>query len=555
MRIRWFSPAALLGLAALAAAAGAAPAAAPAAEKAAAAGKPTLVVRLDPLETLIENFRFLAAQAGKGEEARQFEGILKARTGDQGLDGLDVKKPIGLYGTLAADLPNSEVVLLLPVADEKAFLAMLERLDLKAEEGKESVYTVNLPNVPVPGYFRFANGYAYATFRDAAAIARDRLRKPADVLPDGGTASVTLNLDTIPDSLKDLILSQMSNAVAEAKQKGKPGESDAEKAAREAGADFVADHIKGLVNEGGELSLRVDVDRKAGELSVAAGLGGKAGSKMADRIAGLPKSPGVAGALDATDAAVRVRGHFKLPDALLGPVLAAAADKGARESLEKEKDEAKRKVGESVLKAIRPTIAAGEMDGGFLLRGPDVGGRYSVTVGVRVKDGKGLEKAFREAWEKSSAEERAKVKLKLDFAKAGDVNVHRVEPDKVDDKTRALLGDGPVFVAIRDDAVFFTGGAGAEAAIKSAVATGPKPGPLLDAEVSFARLARLMAAENPAAPEAAKEAFAKNPEGDRMRLTLEGGKALRLRLSMKTALLGFFAKLEEQKGKPAKSVQ
>src|SRR3954453_18659280 len=120
------------------------------AERAAAkaAGKPTLVVRVESIDRLLDDVRYLIELSGRGGEAKQLEGFLKAQTGDQGLQGIDTGKPLGLYARLGPKgAEDSQAVLLLPITDQKALLDLLERLNVKAEEGKGGVYTAKLEKV------------------------------------------------------------------------------------------------------------------------------------------------------------------------------------------------------------------------------------------------------------------------------------------------------------------------------------------------------------------------------------------------------------------------
>ena len=56
-------------------------------------------------------------------------------------------------------------MVLLPVADQDALLALLKKQDkIKVEDKKaDGTYQVNVENVPFPFFIRFANGYAYVT--------------------------------------------------------------------------------------------------------------------------------------------------------------------------------------------------------------------------------------------------------------------------------------------------------------------------------------------------------------------------------------------------------
>src|SRR5262249_42537307 len=87
----------------------AAPAAARAAESPA---EPTLVVRVQSIDGLLDTFKYLANAAGQEEAARQIEGLIQARTGAKGLEGIDTKKPFGAYGVVSPDLQDSSAVVL-----------------------------------------------------------------------------------------------------------------------------------------------------------------------------------------------------------------------------------------------------------------------------------------------------------------------------------------------------------------------------------------------------------------------------------------------------------
>src|SRR5205823_6294284 len=115
--------------------------------------EPTVLVRLKSLDGLIADARYLVEMAGKEEEAKQAEGFLKAFTGPKGLEGIDTTRPIALYGYLKAEAPESPFALMLPVADEKALLDLLERQGYKRKKGEDDIYEVALPNSPLPAFY------------------------------------------------------------------------------------------------------------------------------------------------------------------------------------------------------------------------------------------------------------------------------------------------------------------------------------------------------------------------------------------------------------------
>jgi hypothetical protein len=206
-----------------------------------------------------------------------------------------------------------------------------------------------------------------------------------------------------------------------------------------------------------------------------------------------------------------------------------------------------------VLRSLTPTLKAGILDAGADVRGPGDSGLYTFVVGARVKDGAAVEKALRQVFEQIPEAQRGGIKI--DVAKANGVNIHSLPADQIDAKTKRMIGDNPLYLAVRDDALFVTGGEKGLEVIKEAAGLEPKAGRLAYLKLSMARLVPLMGldpqagVDREAAEAAARKAFAKNKDGDRIRVTVEGGKALTARMSLRTELVTFFSLIDEAKKK------
>src|SRR5436309_2751560 len=105
---------------------------------------PTLVVRIRSLDGLLGDIKYVATLAGRGEEAKQLEGLIQSRMGPKGLEGIDTKRPLGLYGKLDESLLESAAIALVPISDQKAFLGLLEGFNLKAKAEEEGIYSITL---------------------------------------------------------------------------------------------------------------------------------------------------------------------------------------------------------------------------------------------------------------------------------------------------------------------------------------------------------------------------------------------------------------------------
>jgi hypothetical protein len=506
---------------------------------------PTLVVRLQSIDGLIADARYFAEIAGKAEEAKQAEGMIKALAGPKGVEGLDTKKPIGLYGKLGPNGIDSEVVVMVPIADEETAVDFLKRF-AEPEKGKDGVYSVMIERSPFPLYFRFANGYAYVTIKDKEVIDADRLLKPADVLAPAkvGVVSVTVNLDQIPRELKKLFIGQMELQLLNAKDEKDENATEAQHQLKIAMIDEFALLAKQVVNEGGAVDVRIDLDKKAGDLSISASLAGSPETNLANAIEDLGKARSTIVGLVGRDSAINMLGHLRLPERLRKAML-PVMEEGAKEAIERESDAAKKKLGESAWKAILPTLKAAEFDGGLSIRGPNKDGHYALVMGLKVEDGAAIEKVILDAVADLPKNERAK--FKANAAKVGAVNIHEIQSGDLDANTREMLGDGPIYLAIRPNAIFLGAGSGGLDAIKESITARPGSGPIGQFEMSVGRSARILAKEQKGAVEAAKKVFAKDKAADTMRFRLEGGESLKLSFSMKTQLIQFFTLVEQAK--------
>jgi hypothetical protein len=535
MPVRLLSFLAVVGLVALPAPVRAAEAEQPA---------PALIVRIQSIDGLLADAEYLAGLAGHKEQAKQMQGMLKAKVGKQGLQGIDTTRPLGLYGTVGAQGIDSTAAVLIPIKDEDAFLKLLESLNVKPEKGDDGVYTVTPEQLPLPIYFRFAHKYAYVTVRDKSAIEKDKLIEPSKILPPGGTGtlSISLRFDLIPEGIKQLALGQMELKLADAKEQKEPGETEAQHKFKEAILDDVSRQVTALLKDGRELSLRIDVDRKAEEISLELGLSATPSSPLAKTIADVGQGKSLFANLLTANAAMKGVVLCALSDEVrkaMGPMI----DEGLRKLLDKEQDPLKRAQGE-LFKALAPTFKAGQLDAAFSVLGPGKSGHYAFLAGLKVKDGKAIDQAIRDATKELPEKDKAKVKL--DAETADDIKIHRAEIGKdMDEKQRQVFGEGPLYTAVRSDAWFFAFGDGGLDALKAALSA--KPGTTLpfQLDIAMARLAPAMAkGESKNAEKVAEEVFGKaGPQGDRIHVTVEGGKAARLRVSVKAPVVTFASKL------------
>jgi hypothetical protein len=549
MRIRWLPSVALLCFLAVPALAQTAPKAKEV-DKATKADGPGLIVRIRALDGLLSDVEYVSKLAGKEEEAKQFQKMIEGQVGKEGLSGFDTKRPIGLYGTVGPAVVDSTAVALIPIADEKAALGLLENLNLKAEKGDDDVFTVMPEGSRVPIYFRFANKYAYVTAQNKSSIDKDKLLDPATVFPAGDTSLLTIlgRIDQIPNGLRRSFIELVELNIEEAKNHKLTGDTQAQKDLQKLVLEEMRKFLIAVTMDGGPLELRIDLDRKTEELSLEINFAGAPDTELAASLKKLGEAKSLFGGLVGKNSAANGALHVVLPEAVrkaMEPVL----DEVIKKSIEKETDKAKREQAEKALPVVLPSLKAGELDAAFDLRGPSEDKTYTVVAGIKVKDGGELDKLLR----KTAADlpEADKKKIKLDADKAGSVAIHEyVLTDELDTEAKTVFGEkAKAYIAVRPDAILVAVGGNALSALKEAIALPVQAGKSFSFEVSLARVAPFMEKENPGATKAAEEAFGKNKDGDKVRVTFEGGDKVKLRASMKAQVIKFIALMDEAKKK------
>jgi hypothetical protein len=146
--------------------------------------------------------------------------------------------------------------------------------------------------------------------------------------------------------------------------------------------------------------------------------------------------------------------------------------------------------------------------------------------------------------------DKIKERLKIDDAKIGDVNVHRIDLKGLDlgPQFSKIYGSDQMFLAFRDDAVLFAVGEDGLSLLKDALASKPKAGSILAFEASVGAIVAILPEDSaPGAADVAKKVF-KEKGGDKVRFSVDGGKGLTVRLSVDAKVVTFFAALAPKLG-------
>jgi len=459
------------------------------------AAEPTIEVRLQSVNVLLEKAEYVAGLAGKEDVIQGVKFILKNLQAEgKGIEGVDPKRPFGLYVTLAKDPVQSPLTAMVPIVDQDRFLTMLkERVGINPEKSESGTFKIDLPDVaknPVVSSIqvRFANDYMYVA-RTAADLDPKALILPKDYFTkdDGAVASVVVRVDRIPAEVKTLAIGQVELALAENRKKQGANQNAAEKAFIDWASDAVAGGLKSLLDDSKQLRLRVLIDEKADELSAEVVLIPKTGTAMARYVASLGKQTSLPAGIVSAGGAVGKGGiKISMPDELkegFGKVI----DEAIAEALKKANDPEKEHI-ERALKTLAPTVKAGELDLAAALMGPDAKGRHTLLAAMAVKDGKEIEKLARDF----AVFAVGHADVTFDVAKIGEFSLHKVVLGQAPEEVEKIFGTRTIWVAISNTHLALSiepDGTAIRAGLQAKAA----PVPVLSAEVSVARLLPLVA--------------------------------------------------------------
>lgn len=519
---------------------------------------PTVIIRVRSIDSLLADSKYVITLAGQKEIADQFEGVIQSMIGPKGLDGIDTKRPFGFYGSIGPDGIDSTGVVLIPVADSKAFVSFMDRLNLnpKEEKDKNGTYRFTPPNSPIDAFFRFANNYAYiSTHIDVdkakGALAPNALLTPAQVFPASGmpAAGISFRIDRIPNGIKQLALQQFELKLAEEKNKEQPNETEAQKKLKGVLLDEISKRISGLVKDGSELSLNFDVDRKKNELSAELNLSGVSGSQLAKDIATIGQSQSLFASSLGSDSGLGLLVRLVLPEDVK-KAMAPVIDEGIEQGLKEIKDDARRQRGQQFMEAVKPTMKSGDVDFAFTIRGPTAKKQYTVLMGMKVQGGPKIEAALQEMLKGERAEEQARYKWGAD--KAGGVAINALDVKKELEKFQELLGSEPLYFAFRQDAVLAAYGADGLAALKQALAAKPAATTAVQFNMFLKRFEPIVSfTQNADVGKAVQDAFGSGKDNDVVRFSVQGGSSLQARFSIKGEVITFLAKVSALQKKDA----
>jgi hypothetical protein len=508
---------------------------------------PVVELRVKAINDLLGYAGYVGGMIGQEEQMEGLANLAKAFTNKKGLEGFDTKRPIGIYSGVTKDVSDSPVIALVPVVDETTVLAFLkDKANLQWKKDGD-VYEVNIPQLPQPVFFKFADGYLHATIGNKATLDRALAPKTVFAKDTGAVLSLAVHLDRIPADVKKVLLGQVEFQLQKHKDEMKNREPSAAKRRAAAFAlDGTAAMLKSVLDDGQSIGLTFAVAPDTDDLTLELALSPKSGSALATAIAGAgQKATATAGRVAVKHPALAASINLALPDKWKEKLVPVVDD--FLNEVEASIDPAFAEYLKKILASFEPTMKAGELDFAFNLNGPNDDGKHELQTFLKMKKGLDLIDALKEFAKIFPA---SHIEPKFDTATINKVGVHSMTIHENPDDLVRMFGSNKIWMGNGEEMLAFSfepEGKG----LKKALAETTKSDAILSAEFAVARLA-VMTAEadhRPKLQKMVKEIFGSTPTAgnDTVKLKVTGGNAVTIRLTAKGKGLKTLAAIDKAK--------
>ncbi len=429
--------------------------------------KPTVVVAIAPLQKILKDLGYVTRASGVPEAGGLATTFIRAYSG-----GVDDKRPAGFAMTLDE---NSQpiTVAFIPLTDREAFFEPLGSLG-EIDDLGEGLYAMNIG--PQSVYAQEEGDWLFvAQQEEHLESVMDDPSAIIGKLADRYDLAIKVDVESIPDTLKDMLISQMKDGYERAMEQQAANQSEEERAIAEAtGAQSMA-QLEQMVRETSDMVIGWAVDQSTKKTYIDIGTQYVEGSEMEKQIAGMGKESTKFAAFQSDEAASSTRFTSVVSEKDVAQATQALDAIFNNMVKELDKKPETKEIAEPVKKFVAAvkeqtlaTLKEGVVDGGVVV---DLEDGMEIVGGGRVADGGKLAAAVKELFSKMPSAEGPKIKF--DAYKHAGVTFHTGSatlPSDADDQAKKIFGEEVKFVVgTADKAVYFALGKNCEANLKSTI--------------------------------------------------------------------------------------
>jgi hypothetical protein len=431
--------------------------------------KPVIVVSISSVDDTLADILYATKAAGAEDQGRM---VMLA--GQVYTNGLDKKKPIGMYVSPKAGGSDFVPVVFVPVSDLKTVLGTFKETIGVPKDAGDGVLEVTGGGQPV--YIKEKTGWAFVS--NAKENLADLPADPAALLgnlPKEYTLAVKVNIANIPEKLKKMGIDTIKEGFERQLQNNPRGGADAELVEKMQRNQMEA--LFKMADELDEIMFGFAIDGPGKRTYLDVNVTAREGTSLAKQYALLADAkssfagfllPNAAATLNMTQSMLK-EDVDNLVGVLKGVRANAMKEIDNDPNLDAAKRGAAKEVLGSLLDAFTKTVEGGKIDGGAVLMLDAK--TVDFAAGGLVADGKSIEDSFKRLIELAKNEPDFPT-VKLNSGSHGGITFHSVttpipesEKDARDilgDKVNIILGTGP-------KAVYIAFGKNAESLLKQVI--------------------------------------------------------------------------------------
>lgn len=502
------------------------------------AAEPAVVVSVKGFDELLADVQYLGDVVNQPQFGGLAQALIAQVTGGQGLKGLDGTKPLGAYVTLSPQGQPQDIVVFVPVADQKEFTATLAMLSPNSEKVGELTSYQFLGNLnPILG----KAGARHFFFAQSAEMLKE-VADPAKLVTAPADISIEVDMTKVPDGLKELFLVQ-TEAAALARAQNNPSQTEAERKGEEFGRNMSLAGLRRLIMDSGRLTLTLDVNSKVKATVLDLAFAAKPGTKLAQACAGYAQAQNPFTGMVSKETIGSLLLSAPLNSEFAGS-LKTVLDEAEKEGLANlPADPAAKELLTGMLKrtmeVLRSTVQSGRLDGAVILNAAD--GKLQLAGATKLSKGDQVEQVVEDLVKNAPEAEKH---VKLNVAQIGKTKVHAIAlpPDAQAEK---YFGTVPVHAAINDTSAVVVWGGDALATLKGwldrpAATAAAKRAPI-SIRIGISKILALMMELNPSAiPPAVVQQSQQALEGGLDAIALEvtsQSQALKIRLEVQEGVM------------------
>jgi hypothetical protein len=500
------------------------------------AAEPVIVVSLKSFNELTSDAQYLGKVADQPQLGEMLPGLFAQIGGGQIPKGFDSTRPIVGYVTLSPTGQPDGGALCLPVTSGKDFAAALSAIFPDATSAGD-ITTYQIPGVPFPVVGKAGPKYYFLSIIPDAL---QELPDPEKLTTVKADIAVELALARIPEELKEMFLAQVE---AGALQQNDPDASEEERQGREMGYKITLEGMRRLVLDGDRLSVGLNIDSMARNLSLNIGITSKSGTALASACTSLSKTESPFGGLISPQSIASLVLSAPMNDQSRSAfqLLIAAFEKGALQAIQRNDklSDAERATGQTFFKRLSETMkstAALDRVDQALVVSPAGANKIQLVTIAKVAKGKELATILEDILKSDAAKPGSD--LKLGVATVAGSRVHSV---KMPEDQKSPFADRLAHFAVTPELAVVVLGGDSLAALRKVLETKPaKTAAPIALRVKLANLLPVLPPESALPAEVTQGALAGGRDEVSLELTGQANGS-KLRLEIQEGVLKLIA--------------